>query len=84
MNMEDAHSKGPELTVVVPVFNEAGNVPLLVSRLKPALESCVASFEIVFVDDGSSDDTLAALKAENARDPRVRAVSFSHGLKRSS
>jgi glycosyltransferase involved in cell wall biosynthesis len=80
MNMEDAHSKGPELTVVVPVFNEAGNVPLLVSRLKPALESCVASFEIVFVDDGSSDDTLAALKAENARDPRVRAVSFSRNF----
>lgn len=80
MNMEDAHSKGPELTVVVPVFNEAGNVPLLVSRLKPVLESCVASFEIVFVDDGSSDDTLAALKLENTRDARVRAVSFSRNF----
>jgi glycosyltransferase involved in cell wall biosynthesis len=80
MTMEDAWSKGPELTVVAPVYNEAGNVALLAARLKPILDSCVASYEIIFVDDGSSDGTLNAVKAENARDARVRAVSFSRNF----
>lgn len=70
----------PELSIVVPVFNEAGNVGPLLARLKPVLESCSASFEVIFVDDGSSDATLEAVKAENARDERVRAVSFSRNF----
>jgi glycosyltransferase involved in cell wall biosynthesis len=70
----------PELSVVVPVFNEAGNVGPLLARLKPILEGCVSSFEVIFVDDGSSDETMAAVRAENARDPRVRAVSFSRNF----
>ena len=70
----------PELSVVVPVFNEAGNVGPLLARLKPVLESCSRSFEVIFVDDGSSDATLETVKAENARDPRVCAVSFSRNF----
>jgi len=70
----------PELSVVVPVFNEAGNVGPLLARLKPVLESCCESFEVIFVDDGSSDATLETVKAENARDARVRAVSFSRNF----
>ena len=70
----------PELSVVVPVLNEAGNIGPLLARLVPALEGCVASFEILFVDDGSTDETLAALHAANAGDARVRALSFSRNF----
>ncbi len=70
----------PELTVVVPMYNEAANLSPLVARLTPVLERCVASYEIVFVDDGSSDDTLLALRQAHLSDPRLRAVSFSRNF----
>ena len=72
--------KTPELTVLVPVFNEAENIPLLVARLTQTLEGCVASYEIVFVDDGSRDATMQALRAVHERDPRVDAISFSRNF----
>jgi glycosyltransferase involved in cell wall biosynthesis len=70
----------PELSVIVPVLNEERNVPLIVARLTAVLESCVKSHEILFVDDGSRDGTLAAISAIAERDPRVRAVSFSRNF----
>ncbi len=69
-----------EIAVVVPVFNEAENIEPLLARLKPVLERACASFEIVFVDDGSSDATLAVLRRVNAADARVTAVSFSRNF----
>ena len=70
----------PELSVIVPVFNEGPNVELLVSRLKPVLDGCVTSWEVLFVDDGSRDDTLARIRAVAAADPRIRALSFSRNF----
>lgn len=74
-----------ELSVVVPVFNEADNVAPLLARLKPVLDACLepgagTDWEIVFVDDGSRDATLAAIRAAHAADPRVKAVSFSRNF----
>jgi glycosyltransferase involved in cell wall biosynthesis len=69
----------PELSVVIPVFNEGDNLRPLVARLVPAL-ACVKSFEIIFVDDGSSDNTLDVARELNAADPRVTAVSFSRNF----
>ncbi|HEX8664754.1 MAG TPA: glycosyltransferase family 2 protein [Beijerinckiaceae bacterium] len=70
----------PEISVVVPVFNEAGNVGPLCERLVPVLERVAASWEVVFVDDGSEDGTLAAIRARNLADPRIGAVSFSRNF----
>ena len=70
----------PEVTVVVPVFNEAANLPELLRRTRETLERCADSFEIVLVDDGSSDDTLAVAMAERERDPRIDAISFSRNF----
>ena len=70
----------PELSVIVPVYNEGENVNALVARLGPILDRCVASWEVLFVDDGSRDDTLARVRALAEGDARLRAVSFSRNF----
>lgn len=74
------HRAHPELSVVVPVFNEGENVEALISRLVPVLENTVATFEIVFIDDGSRDDTFARIQNAAADDSRIRAISFSRNF----
>jgi glycosyltransferase involved in cell wall biosynthesis len=69
----------PELSVIIPVFNEGENLRPLVARLIPAL-ACVKNFEIIFVDDGSSDTTLEVARDLNAADPRITALSFSRNF----
>ncbi|HUO55514.1 MAG TPA: glycosyltransferase family 2 protein [Rhodoblastus sp.] len=73
------HVAAPELSVIVPVFNESANLRPLISRLVPAL-ACVESFEVIFVDDGSQDATMAELRALNEEDSRLRAISFSRNF----
>ncbi|WP_236841787.1 glycosyltransferase family 2 protein [Bosea sp. PAMC 26642] len=70
----------PELSIVVPVHNEADNLPILVERLKAVLDGEVRSWELVCIDDGSRDGTLAVLRLLNASDPRISAVSFSRNF----
>ena len=67
----------PEISVVIPVFNEADNIAAVIARVTPVLDRCAASWEIVFVDDGSSDDTMGSLRRANAGDRRLRTISFS-------
>ncbi|HXW69994.1 MAG TPA: glycosyltransferase family 2 protein [Methylocella sp.] len=69
-----------ELSVVAPVYNESENIVTLLKRLDPVLQRCVDSYEIIFIDDGSNDDTLAVLRAANAADGRIRAVSLSRNF----
>jgi glycosyltransferase involved in cell wall biosynthesis len=73
-------AKQPELSVIVPVYNESRNIEVLAKRLVPVLERCAASFEIIFVDDGSTDDALELLRAAHAGDPRIRALSLSRNF----
>ncbi len=51
-SLKEMPSTEPELSVVIPVFNEDENVELLLNRLVPVLERITKSFEILFVDDG--------------------------------
>jgi glycosyltransferase involved in cell wall biosynthesis len=70
----------PELSIVVPVYNEGPNVEALVRGVLPLLERIVASFEVIFVDDGSADDTLVRIHELNRADPRFKAISFSRNF----
>ena len=65
-----------DISVVIPVYQEEGSVQELASRLIEVLDRTGRSFEILFVDDGSSDDTLRILRAASAKDDRIKIVSF--------
>lgn len=72
----------PLLSVVVPVKNEQEAILPFVERVGAVLDSVAAAenWEILFVDDGSTDATLAAIVAANLADPRVRALSLSRNF----
>jgi len=70
----DEEASRPSVSVVVPVFNEAENLEDLHAQVSAALEASGRSFELVLVDDGSSDGTREGLLALAARDARVRPV----------
>jgi dolichol-phosphate mannosyltransferase len=63
----------PELSVVVPVFNERDNIPPLLAEIATALRG-KADFEIVYVDDDSTDDSRAVLAAQKAAYPELRVL----------
>ena len=65
---------GPELSVVIPLLDEAANVDALHLELTKTLEAWGRGFEVVFVDDGSNDGTFEKLASIHAVDPRVRVV----------
>ncbi len=70
----------PVLSVVVPIFNEHEGLPAFYQRATAALQSCSCSYEIIFVDDGSSDGSLDELRRLAALDAHVRVVSFSRNF----
>lgn len=69
----------PQVSVVIPVFNEEQGLPLLFARLFPALDALQRPYEVVFVDDGSSDRSVELLRAAHATRPaQVRVVVLAH------
>ena len=73
-------SDRPEVSIVVPVYNEEAGLAAFWTRLAPVLASLAGSAEVVFVDDGSSDGTLAQLLSLRHLDRRVRIVSLSRNF----
>jgi glycosyltransferase involved in cell wall biosynthesis len=66
----------PEISVLVPVLNEEGTIEELTGRLVATLEAAGRSFEIVYIDDGSNDRTVAEIRRMHAADKRVSLVRF--------
>ena len=66
----------PEISVLIPVLNEEGSLDELVERLTTILEGVGREFEILFVDDGSTDSTVEKVRKHHATDPRVKLVRF--------
>ena len=71
-----------QLSVIVPVKDEEQAIEPFVGRVAPILDGLFAdgSWEILFIDDGSDDATLAAVHSAHRRDPRVRALSLSRNF----
>ena len=74
----------PILSIIVPVKDEEDAIAPFIARVGAVLDAlddpAAKAWEILFVDDGSSDATLAAIIAANHADPRIRAVSFSRNF----
>jgi glycosyltransferase involved in cell wall biosynthesis len=65
-----------EISVVVPVYNEEGNLPVLIPKLIGVLEGLGCSCEMIFVDDGSSDGSLRILREMASQYPALRVLRF--------
>lgn len=66
----------PELSVFLPVYNEEDNIIPLNARLKDALDRLNRSYEIIYVDDGSTDESLARLRELASDDAGVRVIAL--------
>ena len=69
--------EGVELSVVVPVYNEAGNVEAFLERLVPLLETTVTSYEVVFVADPCTDGTETLIRKHRDENPNVKLIVLS-------
>ncbi|HEX8550690.1 MAG TPA: glycosyltransferase family 2 protein [Abditibacteriaceae bacterium] len=69
-------SAAPDISVVVPVFNEEPNVQPLHAKLREALDKLPLSWEILYIDDGSRDRSFELLSEISQSDPRVKLVRF--------
>lgn len=72
--------ENPKLSIVIPAFNEEGNLHPLIERLKPVLHSLGLTYEIILVDDGSTDQTLAVAAQLHQNDHRIKTINFSRNF----
>ncbi|MBE3602324.1 glycosyltransferase [bacterium] len=75
-----AANLAPEISIVIPVYNEAANLRALWSRLEPVISALGRACEAIFVDDGSVDNSLEILRGFAAGDPRVRVIELARNF----
>lgn len=68
------------ISIIIPAFNEGANIDALLARLFPILSELSSTWEIIFVDDGSSDDTLSRISYFHQINDQVKAVSLSRNF----
>jgi undecaprenyl-phosphate 4-deoxy-4-formamido-L-arabinose transferase len=69
------------VSIVIPVYNESANLPALWSRLRPVMENLARGWEVIFVDDGSKDDSLEILRRiAQGESGRVRVVELARNF----
>lgn len=69
-----------KISIVVPCYNEGKTIPVFYAALIPVLEEIDAEYEILFIDDGSSDDTLFVIKSMTKQDHAIKYISFSRNF----
>jgi polyisoprenyl-phosphate glycosyltransferase len=69
-----------EVSIIVPIYNEEGNLSLLHTRLKEAAELITEHYEILYINDGSRDSSLQMLRELSAKDKRNKYLSFSRNF----
>jgi undecaprenyl-phosphate 4-deoxy-4-formamido-L-arabinose transferase len=67
----------PYISIIIPVYNEEGNLRSLIDRLYPVMQNIGRPFEIIFTDDGSRDRSLSILKGFSWEFPYVKVVEFN-------
>ena len=72
--MPKAH---PELSLVVPAYNEEENLPALIQEVTRAMERVGRPWELILVDDGSKDASLSVMRALAGQQPQIRYISFA-------
>jgi glycosyltransferase involved in cell wall biosynthesis len=72
--------EGKLISIIVPIHNEAPNIPLLYKELAKHTEKTSYQFEFVFVDDGSTDNSLEELQTLTGKDERVRVLEFARNF----
>ena len=80
MSTERSETKAPELGVVIPCFNEAEVLPACHDRVAEVLSGLGVSYRVLYVDDGSSDDTYAVLRGIAARDRHVALIRLARNF----
>jgi polyisoprenyl-phosphate glycosyltransferase len=68
------------LSIVVPMFNEAEVLPTFFARLQTTLDALGVAYEVICVNDGSTDGTRQFLEEAHARDPRIRVLNFARNF----
>jgi len=77
-DMTISHIK-PEISVVIPIYNEQAGLPALFARLYPALDQLGATYEVVFINDGSRDNSVSMLAEQFRKRPDVTRVVLFNG-----
>ena len=72
-------AKNPEYSFVIPAFNEEGNIPELYNKISDLMKKEI-NWEIIFINDGSRDNTLSALRSLSYKDRRVKYISLSRNF----
>ena len=78
--MPDNLTAHPDISVVIPVYNEEKNMPLLFERLRSVLDQMQVTYELIFVNDGSTDNTLPLLKSMAGANKSVNYISLSRNF----
>lgn len=69
-----------KISIVIPAYNEEGNIPLIYVRLRDLLSSLPCAYEIIFINDGSTDRTEEEIEKIEGQDKNVRAIEFSRNF----
>jgi len=68
------------LSIIIPIYNEEKNIALLYNRLTTALQPINAHLELIFINDGSSDNSISLIKELSQKDPAVKYIDFSRNF----
>jgi polyisoprenyl-phosphate glycosyltransferase len=80
MSMADTKETNPEISIVIPIYNEEKILPELHQRLSAAAQQISDNYELIFVNDGSKDNSLAQLVALCYSDPKSYYINFSRNF----
>lgn len=69
-----------ELSIIIPIYNEEGNIPVLYNRLKSVADSMEVSYELIFINDGSKDASLPLIINLVNQDSNVKYINFSRNF----